>query len=122
MSRAEWPLDMMLQDLRRLGLSYRGSIEDVCIWEAVCPCCHQWGLRLRERYRCSPVSLDCRGRGCDDGAIRWAFSADPLAWRVAELEEQLQEALDLADAAATVAHRGLELVARPIDHELREVA
>ena len=110
MSRADWPLDRALQDLRRLQLDYRPSIEDFHVWEAVCPCCRTWGLRLREPHRGGPVSLDCTVGGCEDHAVRWALSADPLAWRVAELEEQLAGALDLAESASDIARRALALL------------
>ena len=99
----------MLYDLRRLGLLYRWSIEDVRVWEAVCPCCRQWGLRLREPFPGGPVGLDCRGGGCGDGAIRWAFTADPLQWRVDELEARLDNALALAELARDVGARALKL-------------
>jgi hypothetical protein len=113
MSRAACPpgpLDEALFNLRRLGLFYRWSIDDIRAWEAVCPCCRQWPLRLREPYRDGPVSLDCRGGGCEDGAIRWAFTADPLQWRVEDLETQLADALMLAEQARDVAGRALELM------------
>jgi hypothetical protein len=104
------PLDGMLQDLRRLGLGYIWSLGDLCVWEAVCPCCRRWGLKLREPFPGGPVGLDCLASGCDDAAIRWAFTADPLAWRVAELERALGDALALAEDARDIAARAVELL------------
>jgi hypothetical protein len=95
----------MLQHLRRLGLDYRWTLDDLRAWEAVCPCCRQWGLRMRESFPGGPVTLDCTATGCEDGAIRWSFSADPLEWRVAELERERENALTLAEQAAEIAAR-----------------
>jgi hypothetical protein len=39
----------------------------------------------------------------------WALSSDPLQWRVAELERELADALDLADGARDIAARALRL-------------
>jgi hypothetical protein len=110
-TRPPGPLDAMLEDLRRLGLLYRWTVEDIRVWEAVCPACRKWGLRLREPFRNGPVSLDCTGGGCDDGAIRWAFSADPAEWRIAEAEWRIAEALEIAEQSRDIAARALELAA-----------
>jgi hypothetical protein len=103
------PLDAALQDLRRLGLPYAWRIDDLRRWDALCPVCRKWPLVLFEAYRGSSATLTCEGGGCDPGAVVWALSSDPLQWRVAELERELADALDLADGARDIAARALRL-------------
>jgi hypothetical protein len=62
---------------------------------------------MREPFPGAPVSLDCTVGGCEDHAIRWAFSADPLAWTVTQLERERDDALALAEQAADIARHAL---------------
>jgi hypothetical protein len=104
MSRADWPLDLALESLRRLSLPYKWDAADLRIWWSVCPACRtpDWTLRLREAGRGGPLSLFC-ACGCAEDLILWALSEDPARWRIAGLERQLAAAVDAAESARDIA-------------------
>ena len=113
MSRArhtEGPLDQALQRLRDHGLPYRWSEHDLKIWESPCPSClaPEYGLIIREPFRAGPITLRCIG-GCPDPDVRAALELDPTDRRIAEAEQRLAAALDLATQARDLAARALEL-------------
>jgi hypothetical protein len=117
MSRADWPLDIALQQLRELRLPYKWDQHDLRVWWSICPACRapEWGMRLREGHRGGPVTICCSS-GCSDDLIRHALTADPNALHTAD-------ALELAERARDVAAHALELAANAHSvPELREQA
>lgn len=97
-------LDIALERLRWHGLPYRWQEHDPKVWEAVCPACRHgdYGLRIREPFRDAPLSLYCKW-GCTDAEIRAALDREPV-------EPRIQEALELAERASTIAAEALAIV------------
>jgi hypothetical protein len=110
MSRSDWSLDVVLQQLREHRLVYEWDQSDLKVWHAVCPVCRahpgcctgEWTLRLREPWRGGPISLACT-TGCEDTKVRAALAADPDSIKLAD-------ALRLAEDARSVAAKALQLL------------
>jgi hypothetical protein len=104
-ARAWGPLDQALQQLREHRLLYRWAYDDLRLWEAACPCCRSggWDLYVRESYRGAEISLRCT-HGCAADEIRAALDREPV-------HVEVENALRLAEGAADIAARALELAA-----------
>jgi hypothetical protein len=99
-----------LEALRTLGLDYRPDLRQLDgLWEARCPCCAPFTdtrtLTIVEGLRGGRVSLRCRSRDCSPTEIEQRLRdalRPPVDGRLA---------LELAERAAAIATRALELAA-----------
>jgi hypothetical protein len=92
------PLDATLERLRVHGLAYRPHFDRVDAWIATCPVDGE-ELLLHEPYLGSPVVVRCTGE-CHESRIIAALAAPPY---------DPGPGLGLAEEAAAIAHRALEL-------------